>query len=115
VVGSRCSLAIPAQVGSSAPLFDGYLGTWSASFPPSYLFVSFLPTLPVGWLATHSLHAHVYDSGNDGLVTKAWPWGDPVWADTTFARGATDAAAHLSEIRATILAFLEHETPSQGS
>lgn len=90
--------------GSQLPVFDGYIGTWTARWPDNYLFVSFLPTAPVH--AKHHLRAYEYDSTAEALLTKAWPWGDPQWADRAFSRGEADAVAHRTELRAALSAFL---------
>ena len=84
-------------------------GLWRARLPDTHLYIAFLPTLPLPWLCTHFLRAFEYDSAGSGwlgLLGKAAPWGDPVWADAAFRRGEADARANLPELSARILEFL---------
>jgi len=88
-------------------MIDGYIGSWQTHFPDSYLCVSFLPVLPASLLCAHRLDAYEFDSADETFLSKAWPWGDPRWADEAFERGEADGASHLPELRAKLLAFLE--------
>jgi hypothetical protein len=107
VMGTRPVIRLPD--GQAA--FDGFLGLLRVRWPDSYLFVSFLPTIPSPLLqAKHELRAYDYDStggGLLGLVSKSWPWGDPPWADAAFHRGDADATANMPELRAQIAKFLQ--------
>lgn len=87
--------------------FDGFLGTLRVFFPENYLFVSFLPTLPHWYLRNANfLPVHRFDSTLESLPVKAWPWGDPHWADAAFERGMLDFKANEAELRGRLLAFL---------
>ena len=100
----------PWHVINGSRVFDGYAGLWTTTFPDSYLFLSFLPTLPITTLGRNYILAYTLDSTNESLATKAWPWGDPAWADGAFQRGRADATAQQLRLRATILAFLDQAT-----
>merc|ERR1712232_793657 len=76
-------------------LFDGYISALQAAFPTNYMYVSFLPTAPQ-WIfrARHVLQVHEMDTTTSSLFVKAWPWGDPIWADHSYDRGRSDAIAN---------------------
>lgn len=90
-------------------LFDGYIGMWLAFFPSSYLFVSFLRTMPPELLrAANKLPVDsLFDTSAGGFVTKSWPWGDTAWNVERFERGRADVQANRDAIRARIIAFLQ--------
>jgi hypothetical protein len=89
-------------------LFDGYIGMWLASFPSSYLFVSFLRTMPPELLhAANKLPVDsLFDTSSGGFVTKSWPFGDTAWNVRRFERGRADVQANRDAVRARIIAFL---------
>merc|ERR1711957_292746 len=89
-------------------VFDGYLGLWSVRFPDNYMYVSFLNTVPKAILGNkHYLRAYKYDSSDEYLPVKSYPWGDTEWADAAFERGRSDFVAGGSELEAEFLTFLE--------
>ena len=102
-----------ADDGRRRRVFDGFTGLWRAALPDSYLLVHFLPgTLPrADALSKHRLLAYEVDSSEEWLLAKAWPWGDPEWADAAFHRGMADATAHRAELRAQVLRFLDAQKP----
>ena len=53
-----------------AAAFDGYLSLWRTWLPQNYLYIGFLPTLPVHRIGEHSLRAFEYDS-LPGWLSKA--------------------------------------------
>lgn len=53
-----------------AAAFDGYLSLWRTWLPRNYLYIGFLPTLPVHRIGEHSLRAFEYDS-LPGWLSKA--------------------------------------------
>eukprot|EP00747_Dinoflagellata_sp_TGD_P029686 gnl/TRDRNA2_/TRDRNA2_134089_c0_seq1.p1 gnl/TRDRNA2_/TRDRNA2_134089_c0~~gnl/TRDRNA2_/TRDRNA2_134089_c0_seq1.p1 ORF type:complete len:337 (+),score=60.99 gnl/TRDRNA2_/TRDRNA2_134089_c0_seq1:51-1013(+) len=97
----------------SCRAFDGFLGLFRATFPDNYMYISFLPTaprsiVPGGELLRvprHFLAAHRYDTTKDHYLVKAWPWGDPEWADAAFERGRRDSV--VADVRAKLVAFLD--------
>lgn len=89
-------------------VFDGYLGLWSARFPDNYMFISFLHTVPKTVLRNkHYLRAYKYDTSDEYLAVKSFPWGDTEWADAAFERGHSDFVAAGSELREEFLTFLK--------
>mmetsp|Transcript_50401 Transcript_50401/g.114403 ORF Transcript_50401/g.114403 Transcript_50401/m.114403 type:complete len:323 (+) Transcript_50401:208-1176(+) len=93
-------------------MFDGFLGSYRSTWPDSYLFASFLPTIPSVLISNH-LKVYEYDSTLDSFFVKAWPWGDPVWTDAAFEKGLADFTTHQSELRTRLLSFIE--APMSGS
>lgn len=110
VMGVKPWLRLGFGDRGDVPLFDGFLGTLRTIFPAGYLYVAFLPTIP-SWLLScaDQLNAYEYDTSPGWLLSKAWPWGDPIWADQGFENGFADATANLLALRRQILAFLEDE------
>jgi hypothetical protein len=103
------SLTPPPLTHAFTPAFDGYLGSWRVRWPDSYMYVSFLPTIPRCLLGKHVLQAFDYDStggGLLGLAVKSFPWGDAEWADDAYRRGVRDAEVNLPVLRAQITEFL---------
>jgi hypothetical protein len=82
---------------------------WLTSFPSSYLFVSFLRTMPPELLhADNKLPVDsIYDTSAGGLFTKSWPFVDTAWNVERFERGRADVQANRDAIRARIIAFLQ--------
>jgi len=105
IMGLKPVIGLP----DSTLAFDGFIGSLRIRWPDSYLYVSFLPTMPPALLGKHHLRAFDYDStggGLSGLLVKSFPWGDPDWADAAYHRGVRDADANLPELRAQIIEFL---------
>lgn len=88
-------------------VFDGYTGTLRAALPDNYLFVSFLPNMPlVARRSKHVLRIEQYDTTASSFFVKTWPWGDPFWADAAFERGRGDARMVHDEVCAKFMLFL---------
>jgi hypothetical protein len=109
VMGLRTPYVDVARVGRC---IDGFTGLWRTRLPDTHLYFAFLPVAPHG-IAAHEVNVGDYDStggGVFGVLSKAWPWGDPEWADAAFERGMADAAAHMHELRPQIIDFLRPHT-----
>ncbi|EOD04343.1 hypothetical protein EMIHUDRAFT_453875 [Emiliania huxleyi CCMP1516] len=91
-----------------AAAFDGYLSLWRTWLPQNYLYIGFLPTLPVHRIGEHSLRAFEYDSlpGWLSKLSQVAPWNGAEWADAAYARGRRDAETNRLELRRRILSFL---------
>lgn len=99
----------PWVIAQGRRVFDGYIGMWLASFPSSYLFLSFLRTMPPDLLnAPNKLPVDAqFDTSEGGIFTKSWPFGDTEWNIERFETGKADVRANRGTIRAMILDFLQ--------
>lgn len=97
----------PWDVVDGRRVFDGYAGALRIKFPDNYMYMSFLPTVPHAILRNkHFLDVSPFDTTEESLPVKSFPWGDTLWADKAFDRGRANAIDNQPELRRRLLEFL---------